>query len=997
MLALLLIVLAAGAGLRWRGIEWPLLHPDEYKISQWATWVETHEKTINVAYPSGYFNLVKPLLLIKNALRECGIAWQCFEGHGDDLGAPVLDAGQTFVLRKLNVGFALLTVWLFYLLAWRLTRNRWAALAAAAFLACSSLHVEHSHYAETDIAMVFTFTLALYAWMRVCEEIRTRWFLAAAFLTGIAIATKYTNAILLPGALAGVALCALSRAGKDKGWRLALFLLAGTALFLAGGYCGNRHLFDSDFLPAVKGAGQAAWGERTGLLGEAVSDPLAAFFSNWDVFWGGLKELGWIWMAFLLGGFGLALSSRYRRFWPVTALPAVTYLVYFLKFAPWVRGQEFMLFLPFFAMFIAMGVAMAMARGRVMGAVVAVLVMMAIFQNGVSALRFSSLCVYPEPRIQAMKWLYTHAPLDAPVGIEEYTVPPCRLFGSACDIRQVEWLTPRQQADSAMQYLLRNETSNGRGTVNPKTHGLYPEYAGNLARFQKKARLLCQWGPAAPSYHFVGNRIEWWDAKPAAPTLDLGLPVFRPTLVRDEDDVACLMTECGVGSVSGMFVDTAPRCFVVSGAKEARRRLYVVLQTEERGGEIEINGMGDRHTVKLAPYDVAVVAVKRPWYMPRTSEYDVISVRAKARNHFRYLPCYAQVAPDPRTVALFLYQKGYPGEAMKWLGDDESWLRYAGAVESGDWPQAARLEPSARRTLGQLETVRKAFAGGVSPNELLINGCSGEAYRDHARIRLPGLDAGRDGLAMDVPPALIRLLPDEEGRVFSGRITLPVRLAPGHYTIRGSLINASSMVMHVPWTVTVTDSVSGVSESVTLVPGHEQDFFRQLTVTREQSLTLTFESSQMGGALNLSDVEVRWNQDDWFPAERQVLQRALARRAGAQEAVQPGPVFYPWLKLVDAGVTGNKGCRFEFEVLKEDPPPLKMVVYRDEGWRAPKIHEMALELKGRKEGERIAVEAPVPAGVTVSALGIRVFPAGEWISDPLRVGGNYGGRVWLGK
>jgi len=41
----LTILLLSAAGLRLRGTEWPLLHPDEYKIDRWAAWIEDHTQT----------------------------------------------------------------------------------------------------------------------------------------------------------------------------------------------------------------------------------------------------------------------------------------------------------------------------------------------------------------------------------------------------------------------------------------------------------------------------------------------------------------------------------------------------------------------------------------------------------------------------------------------------------------------------------------------------------------------------------------------------------------------------------------------------------------------------------------------------------------------------------------------------------------------------------------------------------------------------------------
>ena len=164
MVAGLIVLLAGAFWVRERGIEWPLLHPDEYKITHWATWIEEHSQTESAAYPGGYFHLIKPILFLKSVYVGGASAWSEFQGHR--LQAVQGDDGRTFFLRKINVVLAGLTVLLVFGLAYRVSGSAWAALVAAGLLAFSRLHVEHSHYAETDIAMLFTLTLALYLWVR---------------------------------------------------------------------------------------------------------------------------------------------------------------------------------------------------------------------------------------------------------------------------------------------------------------------------------------------------------------------------------------------------------------------------------------------------------------------------------------------------------------------------------------------------------------------------------------------------------------------------------------------------------------------------------------------------------------------------------------------------------------------------------------------------------------------------------------------------------------
>ena len=1032
---LLLLVLLGAWGLRMRGIEWPLLHPDEYKITAWAAWMEEHTRTFNTAYPGGYFHMVKPLLIVKNALLDSGEAWQTFLGHGDQLTRP--DMVETFLLRKINVEIALLTIVLVYGLARRISGSRVGALAAAAFLGMSRLHVEHSHYAETDIAMLFTFTLALYLWALVCERRRIGWFLLAAVASGLAIGTKYTNLILLGPLIGGIIACAATGEPERRGRRWVLFIVMGLLAVVTGWLYTNRHvLADADYWSQLSRALHSTYGEQAGLMGKDVGDPYGIIRSNWNTFREGIGGINAVWLAFIATGVGLSLMRRYRRFVVVTALPLVVYFIYFITLAPWVRSQEFMVFLPLFAVFIAMGVrevwwGLGQKRyAAISRSLLAALVAAAVLQSGYEAGRFSSLCGWPEPRIQAMKWIYCHAPLTARVGVEDYTVPACRLFGNACEISQIERVSPQDIGAYKMDYLLRNETARGRGTVDPRTRDLYPEYAENLARFTKEARLLCQWGPQDVRYAFVGNRIEWWDARPVPTALALASPLFRPVRIDETDAISVPMVGSGVGSAAGMMVDTAPRSFVVSGSGASDRVVYVILQTEERGGTVVVQGMGDRQVVEVPPYSVRVVPMSRSWYWPRVSEYDVITVRAKSNPHIRYLPCFAQIALDPTEVSTILYQKGYPDRALSRLAavppdsEKEKWLRYVCAVEQSDWALAERLETAARQTLAQFEAVR------VLPSEqLAVNGFSGTAYRDHARIRLPALETGRDGIQMIISPMLLRLVKEETNRNFTGTVELPVRLAPGHYSLQGQLSVKPPVVLSQPWSLTLGDAFQPGLTAITLTPSGSGEFTREIVVNQEQSLTLRFASQQAGGQLELSDMELRWRQDDLLWPERRALHRALvwhafhrgdrvaaekqleqAREsvhdeAGWQQVAQAaeavrhpskagGAIFYPWLKLVGSDLT-DSCCRIRFELLKDGTPPLKGVAYRKKWSGVKHFYESKLGLQNRRRGDVVTMDVPLPKGTVLSDVSLRVEADVEWVSTPLHVRGSADDRVQL--
>lgn len=1038
MLLLFVLLLAAWA-VRIRGIEWPLLHPDEYKITAWASWMEEHTRTLNPAYPGGFFHLVKPVLLIKNAMLDGVSMWQSFIGHDDSAIRTAVD--ETFLLRKINVAFALLTVWLFYAMTFRITKSRMGALAAAAFLGLSALHVEHSHYAETDIAMLLTFTLALYAWIRVSDSGRIRWVCAAALLTGLAVGTKYTNLLLLPSALAAL-IVGWWRADRRGGYRLAGLIGLALVLILVGWLYTNRHVLDgAEYWKAVQAAGRSTYSERNGLLGQALGDPRAVLISNWNTLALNLKDINPVWLLMALAGALVSIQAAYRRYWGLIWLPVIFYLLYCFKLAPWVRDQECFLFFPFLAFFIAIGVHEGIQRassvkgrrwlltGLAFGLVAACL------ESGLDALRCSSLFLMPEARIQAMKWLYGHAPLDKMVGIEEYTVPTCRLFADAVSVPQIEKMTPGQHRQSPMQYLLRNVSSTGRGTVDPRTRKLYPNYADNLAEFTKEGRRLCHWGASEPRFTFAGHEIEWWDARPLSPLVEMTSPIFRPLWVFRLPCLASGMSQPGVGCAEGLLVDSQWQHMVMGGSSHKRRNLFVILQTQERGADIIVDGMGDHRSVHLDPYQVRVVTVRRPWYVPRLSEYDMIAVKSKPHAHVRYLPCYAQVVDNPNEVAMILFQKGYPDEALGWLTSipdvpNQEWLRYCCAVEAEDWELASKLEGAARRCLEMFEKARE-----TTPDRLLLNGCTGSAWQDHSRIRLPVPDTGVNGLDFKLLPLSLNLSKDDESaHEFTGRLELPVRLSPGLYTIRATVAIPMMPAVDSAWSVMVGEDLqeSKPREPVLVEPGHPREIVCRVKVNREQDVALDFSSGQRGGRLDVTGIEIRWNEGSLLWAERRALYEALIRHAwhhGDTEAAKalvakaresvPGAarwgrlqenkpvelgltgqgtrIFYPWFKLMSAEPVGSQ-CRVTLKALKDDPPNLKLMAFKKAFSGPRKYFEAALPINRRViKGDDVVMDIPMPAKLQTSDISLRLLADEPWVSTPLRVEGTTDGRLWLGK
>ncbi len=883
LLALAALVIAA-LGFRYRGIAWPALHPDEPTIAGWASWTSEHPHIEGRFYAEGFFELVKPAVMLRNWLRDEDVSWQVFEGADPEAPPPM--ASMTLFLRTLNVWLAALTVIVFYALARRVTGSRGAALAAAAFLALSRLHIDHSHYAETDIAMLLTVALALALWARLHDGGRFAVFLAAAFVTGWAIGTKFTTTMLVANVVVGAVVVA-RRVGRPKGaLRAAAWIGVGLVVCIAGILYTNRGILDVKwFLPHMSRGLSSVYAERSGLLSQAAVDPHAAWLSNWNTVRMGLAEIGWAWGGFMLVGLGVSLAPAYRRFWPVTWLFPILYGVYVLWIAPWVRGQEFMGFYPVLAVWAAIGVREVIRAARRtpyprgLTALASLVLAWALAGSWLQASRLASQFGYADPRLQAMTWLTTHAPLDAVTGTESYCVPTERIFGNARDLGQIEWTSHKKVDALKLDYLLRNATSTGRGSIDPRTHRLYPEYEANLLDFESRASCLATWGALGDApYSFVGHRMEWWEVRQAPAEIDVKLPLFRPLLLDPARVVPVPAAGCDLGSLPALDLGSRARRVLVNGPADDHRTLYVVLQTLDRPADALVSGLGVSRRAALASYDVAVVPVRRPAWLPRWTEYDVLALSVQPVKNLGSHPCYGTVAFSPEEAAFLLYQKGYADRALAFLKDASAtgasnvWLTYVCAVGAEDWALAASAEPAARALLAELERAR-----GLPPERVMVNGHTGRSLADHRRIRLPQIEYDEAWAALPSPPQRLNL-DREEGvkQPFEASLALPVRLPPGPCRVAFTLSaprrgNAES------WTLAVNDSSPLPAESITLTADGRQRVVREWVAAAEQDYALHV-SSAAGGAVDVSDLDVEWGGADLFEVERLALQRALIRR-----------------------------------------------------------------------------------------------------------------------
>lgn len=187
-------------------------------------------------YPTLYSYLSLPPTLAGSSLLyltgELPSASAIMSLHDLNSTLPILPARLTSVL------FALATIYLVYKIGEKFF-NREAALAAAAILSFSLLHVRLSGYAKLDVTMTFFAALTLLATLTASESGSARHFVLASVCAALTVTTKYNGAfVLVPLMLVHVLqLKNQGRLWSVGGWFNKKVLLSGlafTAVFLAG-------------------------------------------------------------------------------------------------------------------------------------------------------------------------------------------------------------------------------------------------------------------------------------------------------------------------------------------------------------------------------------------------------------------------------------------------------------------------------------------------------------------------------------------------------------------------------------------------------------------------------------------------------------------------------------------------------------------------------------------------------------------------------------------
>lgn len=926
-LVLLGVVCAGALFARMEGIKWPKLHPDEPVI---GAWIEQSAHSVYIkdrVYPNGFFALARPFVFAGRALIRLNesFAYHC----GEINRIRSLRPDGIYFGRWLSVWAGTLLCAIMFLLVSRMARSQWAGLLAACLVGFAQYSVEHSHYAETDMAAVLTLTAALWLWIVADDTIRMRWFVAAALASGFAAGTKFTLLALVPIVLVEAVL--LARQRFPAGWWKAIgFVCLGFLLFGAGFAIANPVvLLDFKwFLAGLTAEKQRVFAETALNLGPLGIKPTVKYLHHFWCLYGHLQTLGYPWIVLIAVGLPCCLAPRLgeawvgfsRRYWTVLLLFPIIYAVYWLFMAPWVRSQEFLLFLPSFAAIAALPLAALWhAKNYFVRVFALVIAVLAIAVNGYNGLRVSALFGWKDTRLMANEWLQIRLPLESALAVESYAEAAClATLKLPLSINKIERCGMTPLVEQGADYLLRTSGIVGRGLRNPLTGELYPAPAELFQQFLDGSELLCSWAPLPPRGFatFVSPAIELYGLKRFTPTTSLQVALPQPALIvnGDQNQVGrqtFFPIGRGLGCAACLLIDRRPQTIAVGGLEALDKPVFLMLSTAERPVVINVHGFGMQKKIALEPYDTCVVPLQRPEWRPRVESFETITLQTDPVEDVLYVPCFARIVFTVDEAARVFMETAREDRIKEYFSEEllerelSPGVKYMIATRLGLWSLADQAGKSASAI--QTEIGKCVQAG---PTSVAINGCSGYYYEQFAKARLQqpydlaGLIPADQHDRLVLPEAMkvldLQLPQAGEGRSrqrvggawvpacgagkesgYYQRLAMPVLIGRGRYELRGELmlkLKGTETDLCVPLTIRANKGEADADCCVELQPGTWRGFSLVFQPKRELQPQLDFQSP-VAAQLYLKNMEICWSLSDILASVQADLALAAIRHS----------------------------------------------------------------------------------------------------------------------
>ncbi len=876
------MILVAAAAIRLQGIAWERLHPDERVIASWIDRTDKHWSAPEVVYPNGFFMLIRPFRRAVLGAVALADHWAYWTRQAVRLEPARVDS--LLLARFFNVLLALLTCVLVYLTGRRITGSRGAGLFAALLLAFHQYHVEHSHYAETDIAMVFALSAALWLWTVFADRGTFPVFAAASAAAGFAAGTKFPLLFLVLLPLPGAVVLA-RRAPADRLRRGLIAAGAGILFFALGFTIANPGVIEpGEFLAGLRHESARVYSETLGLLGPAADDPSARFLMKGRGLLLAAGSLGAPWAALAAVGFVLGFTRPFRKHWIVLALVPILYLAYYLGAAPWVRSQEFLNFLPSLAVLASIPILVILRRSAgvsyrtpVRLAVLAV-ALAAVIVDARRGLAVADGFGWSDTRVLARGWVKKHAPLDETVAFETYTDPIHQgTFRDVVGILKAE----RPGADTGLSYALergcsyifRNAVMTGRGTLDPRTGRRFAEYEAAWKEFRNRAVLLRIWAPLLrPLATFCNPELQLYSLQPHREELRIDVPFVPPLDLHPFNRTTYFPVGSRLGSTPGIEITRCPVTCAVAGPGVLDRPVFAVIQTGERSAEVILRGFGRKRELALAPYDLRIVPLRRRTIAPPWRRFERVTVRARPIENIVRIPCFFRIVFRPVEAARLCADSGYPRRALEFLEQygsgrpEEDLLQYRLLTRLGEWSKAGRLRSRIVDAVRSIETALE-----LDPASVRLSGVNALEFDRFARLRLGNVSVRIDPLPVS-----------SGGTGGSARVDLPLRLDHGGFRLSGTIRVRAAGTAPEPGegSLTIRDD-RGNAVAVVPVPGTKgavrsvpMEIVLSTDIDRRPRLDF---SADRPVQVDLRDLELGWNSREILETCRRSARIALAR------------------------------------------------------------------------------------------------------------------------
>ena len=349
-----------------------------------------------------------------------GVAGDRFDGT-NNLASPYYKGDFYWWGRGLVALLGAGTVLLVFLLGRRVYNYR-VGLVAAVFLTFFYLHALNSHFLTTDVPSGFMALLPFF-WILPILENRNEWrnYLLAGFLAGLAVATKYNNAlILLPLVLAHL----LGRSPRQ--WvslKLPVaFLAAGLGFFVGAPFI-FFHLpqFFTDLAAIVNHY------QNIGHPGFEAND-------NWLEYVKFMLADNLVIVVLALAGIAIACIRHTRRDLVLLSFPLLTYLQlssYKVNFS-----RNLMPVIPFLVIFAALALSLGVAwlwqkvssrlsnlpfSAQVPNFALGLVVLVAIASPALTILQYDNYNALPTNRARATTWIEQNLPRGAKLWLEPFS------------------------------------------------------------------------------------------------------------------------------------------------------------------------------------------------------------------------------------------------------------------------------------------------------------------------------------------------------------------------------------------------------------------------------------------------------------------------------------------------------------------------------------------------------------------------------------------------